>query len=133
MIQLGNCVERIITTMVNQYDPHRPFAFAKIDIKDGFWWMMVSQSDAWNFCYVMPSTSPVDDIDEIEIVVPSSLQMGWCESPPYFCAATETARDIIENLLTSNTPCPSHPFETKWSRKPTHGIDYKQPPSPPTS
>jgi hypothetical protein len=28
------------------------------------------------------------------IVVPTSLQMGWVESPPYFCAATETARDI---------------------------------------
>ncbi len=26
--------------------------------------------------------------------LPTSLQMGWVESPPYFCAATETARDI---------------------------------------
>jgi hypothetical protein len=27
-------------------------------------------------------------------VVPSSLQMGWVESPPNFCAASETARDV---------------------------------------
>ncbi len=30
----------------------------------------------------------------MQIVVPTSLQMGWFESPPYFCAATETNRDI---------------------------------------
>ena len=25
--------------------------------------------------------------------------MGWCKSPPFFCAASETARDVIEALL----------------------------------
>ena len=28
------------------------------------------------------------------LIVPTSLQMGWVESPPFFCAATETVRDI---------------------------------------
>jgi hypothetical protein len=32
--------------------------------------------------------------EPVKIVVPSSLQMGWVESPPYFCAATETSRNI---------------------------------------
>ncbi len=30
----------------------------------------------------------------MRIVVPTSIQIGWVESPPYFCAATETSRDI---------------------------------------
>jgi hypothetical protein len=35
-----------------------------------------------------PGTKP------ITLVVPTSLQMGWVKSPPYFCAASETTRDI---------------------------------------
>jgi hypothetical protein len=33
------------------------------------------------------------------LVVPTSLQMGWVESPPYFCAATETSRDISTEYI----------------------------------
>ena len=113
MVQLGQCLQRIIHTMATNYDPHHPFAFAKIDIKDGFWRMMVSEQDAWNFCYVLPSLDPDQPLDQIEIVVPSSLQMGWCESPPYFCAATETARDVIDNLLSSDIELPHHRFLPK--------------------
>ena len=32
-------------------------------------------------------------------MIPSALQMGWTESPPFFCAATETARDIAEDMV----------------------------------
>lgn len=30
----------------------------------------------------------------ITLVVPISLQMGWIESPGYFCVASETSRDV---------------------------------------
>ena len=48
-------------------------------------------------------------LDDIQIVVLNSLQMGWTESPPFFCSATETARDIAEMLINeekSVDPCP---------------------------
>ena len=110
MVQLGQCFQRILYTMATNYNPQQPFAFAKLDIKDGFWRMRVSEKDAWNFCYVLPPRSPTQSLDEREIVVPASLQMGWCESPPYFCAATETARDVIDNLLASDLTLPDHRF-----------------------
>ena len=113
MVQLGNCIRRIVSTMANNCDPQQPFAFAKIDIKDGFWRMMVSPEDAWNFCYALPSPEPLASLDDVQIVVPSSLQMGWCESPPFFCAATETARDVTHHLLQSTTSLPHHRFENK--------------------
>jgi len=28
--------------------------FAKIDLSDGFWRMLVRESDKWNFAYVLP-------------------------------------------------------------------------------
>ena len=49
-------------------------------------------------------------MDNIEIVVPNSLQMGWCESPPFFCSGSKTARDIIENLVLYDS-LPPHKFE----------------------
>jgi len=72
--------------------------------------MLVSNEEAWNFCYIMPSPLPPHNIDDIKIFVPNSLQMGWCESPPYFCAATETARDVIYHLLASAHQLPNHKF-----------------------
>ena len=52
----------------------------------------------------------VKNIEEIEVVVPNYLQMGWCESPPFLCAASDTARDIIDTLL-HEVNLPHHSFE----------------------
>ena len=115
MAGLGNALKRIIHEMGEHYNPAFPFKFAKCDIKDGFWRMVVHPDDAYNFCYVLPSKSKNTPIDDIILVLPDSLQMGWCESPPFFCAATETARDVINFLITnqSTTTLPPHPMEDK--------------------
>ncbi len=96
MAELGQVIRRIICFLAENFDPEKPFKFTKIDIKDGFWRMVVAPEDAWHFCYTIPPASDDEDLLDRLIVVPSSLQMGWRESPPYFCTATETARDIIE-------------------------------------
>ena len=63
-------------------------------------------------CYVLPPTNNIPTtLDETEIVVPHALQMGWSESPPFFCAATETARDIIQQQAENHTHLPSHQLE----------------------
>jgi hypothetical protein len=80
---------------------------SKVDLSDGFWRLLVEPSQKWNFCYVMPDPPGA----RVRIVVPSALQMGWAESPGYFCAATETGRDIIDLLLREGTELPEHPFE----------------------
>ena len=35
----------------------------------------------------------------MKLVVPIALQMGWVESPPYFCAASETGRDVAAQYV----------------------------------
>ena len=112
MSQLGSVVRRLIATMADHYDPGKPFAFSKLDIKDGFWRLGVNDSDAWNFCYVLPKDGGYDNIDDTLIVVPNCLQMGWTESPPYFCTASETARDVIQEVLLPNMKdLPKHYLE----------------------
>ncbi len=64
---------------------HTPVVFAKWDIKDGFWHLIVSEEDAWNFCYVLPR---LNEDDPIEIIQPTCLQMGWSKLPPLFCMAS---------------------------------------------
>jgi hypothetical protein len=68
---------------------------AKWDIKDGFWRMDCAEGEEWNFAYVLPQPAG----EPVQLVVPTSLQMGWEESPPYFCTATETARDVTTNYI----------------------------------
>ena len=112
MVQLGQSLKRLIQLMATHHNPNQPFLFSKIDIKDGFWRMNVSEEDAWNFAYVLPTTTKNTPIDDVEIVVPTALQMGWTESPPLFCAATETARDIVHTLiLNKHQTLPPHPLE----------------------
>jgi hypothetical protein len=109
MTQLGNCLKRIVASMADNFDKNRPFMFCKLDIKDGFWRMRVSDDDAWNFAYVLPSLKDNIAEDDIELVIPNSLQMGWCESPPFFCSGSETARDVIEQIM-ERPDLPTHRF-----------------------
>ncbi len=49
------------------------------------------------------------------LIVPTSLQMGWVESPPYFCAASETARDVaVEYIETKIGSLLKHKF-VEWA------------------
>jgi hypothetical protein len=61
-----------------------------------------------NFAYVLPQ----DHGMPTTLVVPTSLQIGWVKSPPYFCFATETLQDVAtkyaETKLNSLEP---HKFE----------------------
>ena len=109
MKQLGSALKRIVAALADGQPKNKKFMYSKLDIKDGFWRMVVNEEDAWNFCYIIPSNDKNASLDDTKIVVPNSLQMGWCESPAFFCAASETARDVIQQLL--KTTLPPHNFE----------------------
>jgi hypothetical protein len=70
--------------------------FSKLDIKDGYWQMVVPEEEEWNFTYILPKADPQEPI---MLVIPSSLQMGWTDSLPFFCGASETAEDIGKDLI----------------------------------
>jgi len=59
----------------------------------------------------------------ITLVIPTSLQMGWVESPPYFCAAMETARDIAYDYC--NTPVGSLPHH-KFAKHVTGAKEFNE-------
>ena len=55
----------------------------------------------------MPSSAGPDPL----LMVPTSLQMGWIESPAYFCAASKTARDVAQTYTNAKLDTlPDHKF-----------------------
>jgi hypothetical protein len=105
--QIGERLSQIIHAFA-ETDKDAKIFMAKWDIKDGFWRMDCATGEEWNFAYVLPQ----EDGMPTTLVIPTSLQMGWVKSPPYFCTATETSRDVAtkyaETKLNSLTP---HKFE----------------------
>eukprot|EP00978_Attheya_sp_CCMP212_P010911 scaffold26571_cov52-Attheya_sp.AAC.3 len=90
--ELGKVLLQIFDFSMLEVPAGETIQFAKIDLSDGFWRMVVELEDTWNFVYVLPDPpgSP------IRLVVPHALQMGWMQSPSFFCFATETTRDILQ-------------------------------------
>jgi len=62
----------------------------------------ISATAALHLAVVLPTDQGVDPL----ITLPLSLLMGWSQSPPYFCAFTETVTDIANNTPTLDTPHP---------------------------
>jgi len=92
---LGTAMTSIMQFMFDT-DPDHEIDWNKIDLSDGFWRMIVEDGKEWNFVYQLPRR-PEDTEDHY--VVPSSLQMGWKNSPALFCTATEATRTLIQRIL----------------------------------
>ena len=116
--QIGHVLPRIIHAFATVEDDAKIF-MAKWDIKDGFWRLDCEAGEEWNFAYVLPSLVATNDI---QLIVPTSLQMGWIESPPYFCAASETARDVA--ALYAERPLGDDRYHSALPHTQTHE-DYK--------
>jgi len=105
---MGQVLWHLVHTIAQSNPKHGPIIFAKWDIKDGFWRLVVSESDAWHFCYVLPH---INELDPIKLVKPICLQMGWMESPPLFCMASETVHDMIQEFVEEEKEFAEHPLE----------------------
>ena len=92
--QLGHSLKRIIHAFA-EADNDAIILMAKWDIQDGFWRLNCRKGEEWNFCYVWPQAP----VEPHWLVVPSLLQMGWVESAPCFCAASEIARDVAVDYI----------------------------------
>jgi hypothetical protein len=60
------------------------------------------------FCIRFPGGKPGDPV---QLVIPDALQMGWSQSLLFFCAATETARHVIQADMDTNKHVTEQPME----------------------
>ena len=108
---MGKALPRLIAAVAVSPAAGRDMVFSKLDIKDGYWRMSVKRGAEWNFAYVLPPV-PGQALDDIDLVILSAVQMGWCESPMFFFAALETARDVADERCAKPLgSLPQHPLE----------------------
>jgi hypothetical protein len=104
--EIGKVLPRLLQYM---HDTPRGvhILFTKLDISDGFWQLVVRNEDAFNFAYVLPQPSQ----EPVRLVILAAVQMGWVESPGYFCSITESARDLTQHFIDKMVPLPWNPVE----------------------
>ena len=81
--QIGYVLLRLTHALAEAPDRAKIFQ-EKWDIKDGFWRLDCKEGEEWDFFHVLPQKPGMP----IKLVVPTLLQMGWIESPPYFCTVS---------------------------------------------
>ena len=107
-MQFGRTFLRLLHH-IGQSDPaHGPPYIIKVDISDGFYRIHVNPSHAVKLGVAFPSTPDKQAL----VAFPMVLPMGWVNSPPVFCAATETIADLANRRLQRRQrPEPSHRLE----------------------
>ncbi len=93
--KLGEVVPELLRYM-HDTDCAWEIEWQKIDLSDGFWRMIVQAGKEHNFVFQLPRRK--GDVQD-HYVVPSALQMGWKNSPAYFCKATDVTRSLVARLL----------------------------------
>jgi hypothetical protein len=99
-MQFGKTLSQILYKIVNTDPQHGPVYMIKVDVPDGFYCIHVAP-------HHIPAFPPAPDGTPL-VVFPLVLPMGWVESPPYFCMATETIADIANHNIKQNIPATLH-------------------------
>ena len=58
MAELNHVLPCLIYTVVTAPEIHDLILFTKLDVKDGYWQMVVDPDDEWNFAYILPKLMP---------------------------------------------------------------------------
>jgi hypothetical protein len=94
-MQFGRTLQRVLQAVVYADPAQGPVCLFKLDIADGFYRVWVAPQDVPKLAVVLPK----EEGEEAQLAFPLALPMGWVESPPYFCAVTETITDLANEAL----------------------------------
>jgi hypothetical protein len=113
-MQFGGTLERIFYVVYTAHSRHGPVYLGKFDISDGFYRVALCAEDIPTLGVVFPTEPGAEPL----IAFPGVLPMGWTESPPYFCALTETIVDLANQQIADHWDPPAHHLETAASAPP---------------
>ena len=107
-MQFGKALSRILWALAYANPSFGPVALAKFDLSDGFYRIQLALRAIAALGVILPQAPEETPL----VALPMVLPMGWTESPPAFCAATETVADLANAKLASNEPQVAHRLET---------------------
>jgi hypothetical protein len=89
----------------------------EVDLSDGFYRIVWLRSS--DHVPILGVAFPALPDEEPLVASPLVfLPMGWCESPPYFCALTETVTDLTNECIAAHWDPRPHPLEALASTPP---------------
>jgi len=94
-MQFGGALPRILYRVRHSNPAFGPVYLAKFDVSDGFYRLMLRPDDAPSLAVIMPSYEGEEPL----VAIPLVCTMGWVNSPPTFCAASETVADLANARL----------------------------------
>jgi hypothetical protein len=108
-MQFGSTIHRTLQHIAYSNPKFGPVLMSKIDLLDGYYRVPLSPSVALELAVVLPPLKRKGNKPLIGI--PLVLPMGWKYSPPFFCAYTETATDLVNSTINLRTPLTPHTLE----------------------
>ena len=108
-MQFGHALDRFLRELLLANPAFGPVHMLKLDISDGYYRINLNPSDIPKLGVIFPTA----ETDEPLVALPLVLPMGWKNSPPSFCAATETIADIANTNFQSNIHLPIHHLEAQ--------------------
>ena len=106
-MQFGTAPLRMREDVARANPAYGPVHMYKNDLSDGFYRILLTSSGSLQLAVVLPRFPGLP----LLVAFPLVLPMGWTESPPYFCAFTETIADIANADLSRNKRVPPHHLE----------------------
>jgi hypothetical protein len=106
-MQFGKALQRILQTIVDANPDHGPVNLIKVDISDGFYRIWLNLHDIPKLAVSLPPLLGEEPL----LALPLLLPMGWTESLPNFCTATETVADVTNQRLVNHWKPPPHRLE----------------------
>jgi hypothetical protein len=103
-MRFGQTLRRIIAQIVGANPKFGPVHLSKYDLADGYYRIPLNPTHAMQLACLLPTVSGEEPLVAIPLVLP----MGWTESAPFFCAATETIVDLVNDSFQTNIVHPSH-------------------------
>ena len=98
-MQIGKAIHRIIQAIIRLDPRHGPVYIIKVDVADDFYRIHLAPCDIPTLGVTLPFSHEGEPL----IAFPLTLPMGWVNSPPLFCSATETVCDLANQQLDRRT------------------------------
>ena len=89
-MQFGGAMYCLLYNLRHSNPRHGLVYISKYDVKDGFYRVHLRPAHCLSLCVTMPHYDGLPPL----VVVPLVLTMGWTNSPPTFCAVSESICDL---------------------------------------
>ena len=106
-MQFGRTLDRLLRRIVTANPRFGNVYLSKTDLSDGFYRIRLNPADILKLGVLFPRLPGEPQL----VALPISLPMGWKNSPPAFCTATETIADVTNQRLLRQTLEPPHPMD----------------------